>query len=135
MIKHAGIWIDYRTADIFKMEGGKTMMMTVPSEIHTGNVKGGSRSTVPWGPMDKVSESKMLNKKNAEKESYYERVREAVAGFDRLMIIGPGMAKEEFRKFLGRSKKLHPRVIVVRTMDSGTQNQKKARIEELFAEQ
>lgn len=134
MKNRIGIWMDFRHADIFDMAGKEIKHRIVKSNISEKKVKGGSRSKTPWGPMDKVSESKMLNKKLASRKKYYQHLAQMVDGFEEVVILGPGAAKEEFNAYLIEECPRHPRVRAVKTVDSITINQKRAMLESMFDE-
>jgi len=62
---------------------------------------------------------------------YYDRVVEAVANLDGLLILGPGEAKGEFKKRLDRHK-LGARVAAIETLDKTTDPQLAAKVREYF---
>lgn len=131
--KKIGIWLDSRHADLFWFENSEIMHQKIVSNVPEGKVKGGSRSKSIWGPMNKVSESKVLNRKVTARRRYYQELGENIKGFNEVFLWGPGAAKEELSIFLEDECPDCPKVQAVRTTDSMTMNQKKALVRNAFA--
>jgi hypothetical protein len=66
-----------------------------------------------------------------ELNAYYDRVIEAVADLDALLILGPGEAKGEFKNRLDQHK-LSARVAGIETADKMTDPQLTAKVREHF---
>jgi len=126
-----GVWIDFRTANIIQFDKDESILHTIESAIEEYNIKGGARSKVPWGPMDKTSESKYLERRQQHEKAYYKKVANAVKDANELVIIGPGEAKTGFKKYLVSIK--YPTKFSVSVADSMSQNQKIATVKELLS--
>ena len=64
-----GVWIDAREAFILSYEMGSDIKeLHLVSDIEDYHPSGGARSSVPYGPMDKVSDKSFLNSKRSRKK-------------------------------------------------------------------
>jgi len=133
-IKQTGIWLDYNYANIIELEGEKVTKNTILSNIETYNLIGGSRSKTPWGPTEKVSESKHLERRKHQEQTYYKAIIQAVENSDELFIMGPAEAKIGLQKCIEDYKNLDDILLDVQSVDSITENQKVAKIKAFFAE-
>ncbi len=129
-----GIWIDLKEAIIVK---GKTLeeqtLVKIDSNIDVGNVKGGAGSSTPYGPQDAVSESKFLEKKNHELQSYFDRVAEVIQGANLVLVCGPAETKNKLQEDLWNRHAFKKTVFYQKTADSMTDNQFKALVREFIA--
>jgi len=127
-----GIWIDLNEAQIVQIENAKLSIKTIKSDINIGRIKGGSRSKIPWGPMDKVSESKQLAKRESQLKSYLETVSQVLNINDELLLVGPAQTKTRFKKFLLDNNLIKSQNIEVQAEDSMTENQLVAMVKYYF---
>lgn len=133
MKKQSGIWLDYREALIINAKGSETKIIRVPSEVDTSHVKGGSRSKTPWGPMDKTSESKFLERRKHQETAYFSRVMETLREADEIYIFGPGEAKDGLVKAIRNNRRFTSYLRGVETADKMTIKQKVAWVKNFFA--
>lgn len=133
MKKQIGIWLDYREANIIELTGDESTMNTLPSEVDTSRPKGGSRTKgAPYGPMDKISESKYLERRKQQEAAYFEQIIAAVQEADELYIFGPAEAKDGLAKAIRQNPTFKPLLRAVETADSMTINQKVAKVKAFF---
>ena len=105
---------------------------TLPSNIDPGKPKGGHRSKTPYGPMDKISEGKHIEKRKHQQEAYYKEICDAVRDCDEVFIMGPAVAKIGLRKYMSKYKDLYSRLQDVQTVDSITENQKVEKVKDFY---
>lgn len=120
-----GIWLDYNNAQIIQEEGSASEPINISSEVDAYHIKGGSAAKVPWGPVDTVSESKLLNKRKQQLAKYYKTIVENLNSGDELLIFGPAEAKLGLQKFIEGYTKIRPSLTGVKTVKFMTENQKK----------
>lgn len=133
MKKQVGIWLDYREALVVRLEDADATLARIESEIEDFHVAGGARTPgTPWGPMDKVSESGYLERRNQQEQRFYKRIMEAVKEADELYIFGPAEAKLGLEKAIEASTTFSPKVLAVEVADSMTQNQVVAQVRSFF---
>lgn len=132
-LRQVGIWLDFKNANIITLMGEDVRFETLSSEIDPGKFKGGHRSKTPYGPMDKVSETRHLEKKKHQHEAYFERICTEVKDCDELFIMGPAEAKIGLRKYLSEHRELYAKLRDVQTADSLTDNQKIKIVKDFFA--
>ena len=135
MKNQTGIWLDYREALIIRLAGKKDAKVErLLANINTSHFKGGSRSKTPWGPMEKVSESKFLHRRKQEEALFFERIMEAVKDADELFIFGPAEARDGLVKAIKNARFFAPHLMAVEAADSMTLNQKIARVRTFYTE-
>jgi hypothetical protein len=133
-MKQTGIWLDFNEAYIIKLTDGEVSTETIVSEIEHGKIKGGSRSKTPWGPMEKTSESKFLERRKQQTRQYFETICQSISEVDEFFIMGPAEAKIGLQKHIENSAVLQDRLLAVQTVDSMTNNQKIAIVKAFFAD-
>ncbi len=131
-MRQTGIWLDFNHANIIELVDGKVTTNTIPSNIESYHLKGGSRSKTPWGPMDKTSESKHLERRKHQETAYYKEICEAVENSTELFVMGPAQAKVGLQKYIESYKNLEKILLDVQTADSITENQKVAKVKAFF---
>ena len=133
MPRDVGIWIDHEKAFIVTTVGGEATVKRVDSgaEGHF-HVSGGSRSRSPYGPQDVVSEHKHEERRRLHLQKYYRRIVKLCSIANELLIFGPGEAKTELMREIGRSKDLSQRVVGVEATDKMTQAQIVAMVRKRF---
>lgn len=131
-MKLIGIWLDYEQANVISINDDNVDTQTIKSNIEHFHPKGGSRSKTPWGPMENISESKYLYRKNQQSAEFFEEICKTITGDDELYIFGPAEAKLGLSKYLDGSTKIRPFVRSVETADSMTINQKVAKVKSFF---
>ena len=136
MKKRIGIWMDFREAFIIELQEKDASIAHVSSEIEDFHPKGGSRMKgAPWGPMDKISEPKYLERRKHQEKDYYQRLMKATEIADELYIFGPAQAKEGLKKAINDNTNFKPSLKGVETADSMTENQRVAKVRAFFGVQ
>ena len=131
MKKLTGIWLDFAEANIIHLADGDTRVIDISSDIEDYHLAGGSRSKTPWGPMDKTSESKLLERRKHQTAHYYAAIAKTILESDAVFIMGPAEAKTGLNTYL---KEKHPGVNIkeVQSADKMTENQKVAAVKAFF---
>ncbi len=131
-MKQIAVWLDLEEAFIIDFNADKSNVSHIQSEIEHYALKGGSRSKSPYGPMDKTSESKLLNRKKMQTKSYFKNLYDTIKVGDELLLMGPAEIKNHFAKYLNDLSVKCPQIVDVLTVDSITLNQKVAQARDYF---
>lgn len=133
MKKQTGIWLDARQAFLIHLLDGKMEhYQHIKSDFDEGRIKGGSRSSTPWGPQDTTSETKILERKKHQLSEYFERLKDQVLDSEALFLFGPSEAKKGLEKAIKEDKNFKPALLAVEPADQMTQNQMIARVRKFF---
>ena len=127
-----GIWLDQSEAHVVRFEGGEMKFETLPSDIEHYNLTGGARSKVPYGPMDKTSESKKLYRHDLQEKNYFKNLSELVADAEEIYLFGPAQTKERFNNYLSDLSIFKGEVGKVEAASKMTKNQMVAQVREFF---
>lgn len=131
-MKKVGIWIDNKQAQIIRFKGLNPVVDEVISEVEDYHPKGGSRSKVAYGPMDKMDEHNYEARKEHQLSAYFNKIIEQIRDASLVYIFGPAQAKLGLEKALGKSSICHARIVGVDPADSMTENQKVAQVRSIF---
>lgn len=124
---NTGIWIDRQKAHVVTIEDEQEIEQIIESEVEDYNVKGGSRSKTPWGPQEKVSESKYLERRKHQLKNYFLKIIDSINNSDAIAIYGPADTKIHFKEEIKKNNKaIFEKIRIVKTEDSMTKNQFKA---------
>ncbi|MBK8556179.1 MAG: hypothetical protein IPL65_10620 [Lewinellaceae bacterium] len=136
--KCVGVWLDVKDAYLVHLatETNEQPKVThIISNINTGVSKGGSKTSVPWGPQGGVSERIVTEKKHHEEKLYFEEIIKALgADADALFIFGPSQAKYGLKNAIEAIKHFPTEIMEVRAADQMTQNQMVAEVRNFFIE-
>ena len=132
MKKRIGIWLDFKEANVIVLEKEGANVENILSEIEHFHPKGGARSKSPYGPMDKISESKYLARRRSQEKAYFEKLMDTVKSADELFVFGPAEAKDGLLKAIKSSRNFPPVLKGVERADSMTENQKVAKVRAFF---
>ena len=131
-MKRVGIWLDKRTAFVVTLNGKGERVERINSEVDEGHVKGGSRSSVPYGPQDIVQEKGLLEKRKQQLKKYFSNLIKFLKGTQHLLIIGPADTKVAFEKEIQKYQELNHMEVWVKNADSMTLPQIKALVRDYF---
>jgi hypothetical protein len=133
MKRYAGVWVDHEKAFIVMLSNGKEKVSTIKSNI-VGHVRlsGGSRTKSPFGPQDVVSEKRVEEKRKHYMQDYYQEVIQNIRTADKFLIIGPGEAKIELKKEIGKLKELSRKISKIEPSDKLTERQLLAKVKDYF---
>ena len=132
MKKQIGIWLDFKEAFIIEIIVETPQVTKVDSNIEFTHPGGGARSKTPWGPMDKISESKLLDRKTQQTASYFNRIIDEIKDSDEVIVFGPAEAKIGLLKKIESSKNNRFRISGMIPTDVMTKNQKIAFVRDYF---
>jgi len=132
MKKQIGIWLDFKEAFVIEINGASPKVTRINSNIEFTHPGGGARSKIPWGPMDKISESKLLDRRTQQSAAYYSRILDEMNQGDEVFVFGPAQAKLGLLKKIEtiKNNKFNFRGIV--SADAMTENQKIAFVRDFF---
>ena len=132
MKKEVGLWIDRREAILVILTDGKEEIRHIasssekyirqPDESNAGNPQGLIGFTV-----EEQRDRKYVNQLN----NYYDEVIAVIRGADAIQIFGPGEAKGELEKRIGRNG-LKARMLATEATDKMTDRQISAKVREHF---
>ncbi len=125
MKRSVGIWIDHKTAVIVSMAAdGAATTRTLKSDV-------GAHPHYS-GQQDGGGEKKYEERHDHDLDRYYDEVIRALTEPEALLILGPGEAKLELKKRLGRSKATPEPTIELETTDRLTEPEIVAKVKEHF---
>lgn len=133
MKKMRGIWIDHREARVVTLgqpePGYQTILSNVEKRVRAS---GGVRTSTPFGPQDVFPEDQVQRKFELHLARFYEEVLTAIAESAEIFIMGPGDAKLELRKHLGKAGVTARIPVAVEAADKLTKRQVIARVRSHF---
>lgn len=132
MENNAGVWLDSKQAIIFKIKNNQEMEARITTELDSKHVKGGSRMSVPYGPHDAVSDSKVTERRKHQMNEYFEEIMKEIKGANRILLFGPGSIKKQLKLKIEDEYHFRKSTVMLETADSMTDNQIKARIRIFF---
>lgn len=133
MKKYIGIWVDHRRATIVALTDDKESIRVIKSNVKGHfRMKGGSRSSTPYGPQDVSSEKSVFAKYMHHINQYYQEIVSVLTDADKILIFGPGKAKGELKKEICKTRNLAPRIVGVETDDKMTEKQIVAKVRKYY---
>lgn len=135
MGREVGVWIDHRKAMIASItDQGEEMALVISKAERQPRRAGDSplqgRSEPEREPMSNAKQRKFTGHLNV----YYDAVIAALRDARGILICGPGEAKGELKRRLGRAK-LGARVLRVETEDKLTERQLMKKVRSFFADE
>jgi hypothetical protein len=129
--RNVGIWIDHTKAVIVFASADRVTVKTVESEVGPhARYSGRARYPTPDGAKAGRGEKKYEERYGQHLDRYYDEVISQLGQPEGLLIFGPGEAKLQLKKRLGRSKA--QRRVEVETTDELTDPQIVARVKEHY---
>ena len=144
MKKYVGIWLDHREAFVVYLinnqpltGGNQETIERIESDIERRvRLSGGSRSRkTPYGPQDISVDGKQEDRVKGQLRNYYQEIIKRISDADRILIFGPGEAKIELKKEIGKSKQLADKIKQVESADKMTIRQIAAKTRDFFKPQ
>lgn len=132
MQNYAGVWLDGQQAIILKINGDKETEAYINAKLDSKNVKGGSRSSTPYGPQDAVSNSKIMERRKHQTQRYFVEIMDQIKGVDKVLLLGPGNTGGDLRQKMIEDYNFKNATVVTEVLDSITENQIKAKIRSFF---
>ena len=132
MKKEIGLWIDRRQAILVILTDGEEEIrhITSSSEKYVGE-PGTPQATNPEGLIGFTVEDQRDRKYANRLNKYYDEVIAVIRGADAIQIFGPGEAKGELERRIGRSR-LKARMPATEATDKMTDRQISAKVREHF---
>lgn len=133
MKNNVGLWIDHRKAIIVTVsDKGVEIGLTISAVEKQGRRTGTAPMKGSFDdfqvPAGDVRKRAFINHLNV----YYDAVIASLAKADKVLLFGPGDAKNELRKRLKKNA-LDGRLVAVETVDKMTNRQVAARVQKYFA--
>jgi hypothetical protein len=134
MEKNVGLWIDHEKAYLIELQNSEEVRRASLTSDVERRVKhiGGGRAVQPYGGFDAPAEIRASRRRANQIKAWCREVIEAVAGADRIFILGPGEAKKELLTEMDKHNGLGKKVVAMETADQMTENQVAARVREFF---
>ena len=143
MGKYVGIWIDQRKAYIVSVNKNtvdaekkiEESITHIESDVEKHiRLSGGSRAgKTPYGPQDIAVDSKIDDRRKRQLQKYYQNIIRIIRDARKILIFGPGKAKQQLEKEIKKSIELAQKVLPLETTDKMTEKQIAAKIRKYFA--
>ena len=133
MEKLFGLWVDHEKAIIVSLMGESHKVIHVESDIEGRfRLKGGSRSSTPYGLQDATSESKRDFRYSKHLNIYFQHIIDLLKEAKQIFIFGPGEAKIELKKEIEKNNVLSGKISDIETTDKLTEPQIVAKVKKYF---
>jgi hypothetical protein len=131
----AGLWLDHRQAVIVSItDTGETIKRVVSGIERKVRLSGGSRTAkTPYGPQQVSVDGKQQERIKRQLHAYYQEIMLSVRDATKILMLGPGEAKNELNKEMEKFPELAGKKITVETADKMTDNQVAARVRRFFS--
>jgi len=120
--KQMGIWMDHSVANLMELANNRIITNVITSEF-THEVKEYALSK---------NENLMHNKEQHEQAGYYDKISDAIKGYDEILLFGPTTAKNELLNLLKTDHHFDKVKVDVISTDKMTENQQHAFIKDHF---
>lgn len=129
-IAHCGIWIDNAEAIVVRFgDDGEAEVSRIESGVGSrSKPRGGTKGS---GKIGGVSHKKSENRRLNQFSSFFGEVWNAVADAEKIVIVGPGTAKQGFEAEV-RGHHRHPEILAVDARDNLTDPQLVAEFRNTF---
>ena len=133
---YAGLWIDHRQAIIVTITDAGETIERVESDIERKvRLSGGSRTRkTPFGPQQVAVDGKQEKRIKQQLHGYNSEIIKKIQDAQKILILGPGEAKTEFKKELEQAKLPALKKITTQPADKMTEKQIVARVRQFFKE-
>lgn len=133
MDRHIGLWIDHKQAYVIWYKEGRVDV--IPSNIAPpAHFSGGTQL---GGKQNQKGDTELRHndRYKTQLNKFYRQVIAALKDVDSIFIMGPGEAKVEFEKALGKYKAMQKRLVKVEAADKMTKKQMIARVRKFYRSQ
>ncbi len=118
MPKRIGVWIDHAKAHLVVLENQATPeVVTIASDVEHRHKAMPTGSPAVPGQLHGAPIKRYEHRREQEKHRYYEQIVSAVRFADSIVIMGPGLAKNELTKEIRKHHQLAGRVLAVEPAD------------------
>jgi stalled ribosome rescue protein Dom34 len=121
--KTIGIWMDHSSADLIDLNAIK----------NNHSIKSNFSFSMKEEALSR-SENIMNNKEQQMQGAFYKKIADELLNYDHVLLFGPTDAKKEFHNFLKKDLHFKDIKIDVESVDNMSDNEKKAYVENHFAE-
>lgn len=120
MPRALGVWLDRASARIIEWtQAGEFTIHAIRSGVEPVRKTTGHVDNVPAGRINAgVAHGRAERRHDHQLERYYRTLAKAVAGADRLVVLGPGPAREEFAAVLRATPELARALRAVEPIDT-----------------
>lgn len=127
-----GLWIDHRKAIVVAVtDKGEERGLVISAIEKQARRSAGSRHTGPFEPQHVPADDSRQRARTGHLNIYYDAVIASVREAESILIFGPGEAKGELKKRLGRIG-LGGRIVSVGTVDKMTDRQIAVKVRQYF---
>ncbi len=128
-----GICIDTRLATIIALDReSNPRIFEIKSNIDEVHPKGGARTKLPYGPMDKISDKPVLRRRLHQEKIFFNTIMQILKPVSEILIFGHGDIRKKFKKVMERSHKFRKSHILLDKIGDMTLNQKVAYLRSYF---
>ena len=129
-----GVWLDHRKAKIVELYGSEVRQQVIESKVErhvhaTGGTQLGGRAYI--SAMG-ASERRLDERRDHEITLFYRAIAKAISGADEIVVLGSGVARGEFTKFLETDLSIGDRVVSTIPSQEMTDPQLVARVKTIF---
>jgi hypothetical protein len=134
---HVGLWLDQSKAYLIGYKKGEAKLIEMidsPYVRHFREKGEGSDHTRfgPGTPYTSNNENRKHNIAKNELKEYFRLLEDKLAGYDEILLIGPGSAKDRLRKRLADNQAFSTSRIRTKTSDKLSDNQLLAFVREFY---
>jgi len=127
----AGLWIDHREAIIVMLSAKKPETLRIKSNVEKQLRRAGEPAEGSFPAQAVPRDDSREREYQGDLARYYDEVLSHLRAADEILIFGPGEAKAELRKRMGKEKG-NSRILAVETVDKMTEPQIVAHVREHF---
>ena len=121
--KQLGIWMDHSVAHLMELSSGLMMTITIDSKPELN---------LNEADLYYKDDSQRLNKEQRKLLAFFNKLREVIIDYDKVILFGPTDAKTELFNFLKEDHHFEKIKIEMQTTDKMTDNQMQAFTKEYF---
>jgi hypothetical protein len=131
----AGLWLDHRKAVIISITDDGENIERVESNVERKvRLSGGSRTgKTPYGPQQVAVDGKQETRMKRQLRNYYQEIIRRIRDANKILILGPGEAKTEFKKEMEKSRELTAKIAIIEAEDKMTEKQIAAKARQFFS--
>lgn len=123
-MKTVGIWLDRRKAVLVTIDEGNESSEVVESELERHPGPEGSRRTgLAYGPQVKSADRQIEDRNRLVVNRFYAEIIRRIGVPDRLLVMGPAQAKQEFASLVQKTSSLRNVTVKVEPADRLNESQ------------
>ena len=133
MYTNIGIWIDHKEAMLVSLEGSTPHLKRIKSDAERHfRVSGGWKSGSITGGQSIFKEQKAEQRRKHQYRKYYKKIIRHLAKSERILLLGPGEAKQELAKEISKLKSIRPEISAIEPCEKITDKQLTAKVKSFF---